>query len=113
MNTPTSRTLQELKKQKIPCQVVERFNPYAKVRVDLFGIIDIVYLNNGIVGIQATSGSNHSARKEKILASKLAKEWIISGGKIEIWSWRKLKLKKGGKVFRWTPRIEEIKLEDF
>ena len=68
--SPTQRTLRHLRRAGYPLvQVVERWNPYAKVRLDLFGIIDVVAVGADIVGVQATSGSNVSARVRKLTDS--------------------------------------------
>lgn len=109
MSSPTQRSLKELKACGWTAQVVERFNPYARVRVDLFGCIDIVALDplaGEIVGIQACAGSSHAARKAKILAEPRMAMWIGSGGRIELWSWSK----KGGRGKRktWQLRRELI-----
>ena len=42
-----------------------------------------------------------------------AMEWLKCGGKIEIWSWAKQKIKRGGKAERWVPKVEEITLESW
>ena len=49
--------------------------------------------------------------RRKILANEIAPEWLKSGGQIQIWSWAKRKLKRGGKAERWSPRVEEITTE--
>lgn len=107
--TPTQRTLAALKKQSVICQVVEKWNPYGGARkpdgtavgnrVDLFGIIDIISLDNGIVGIQATSGSNIWSRVNKAMMEPRLLEWMKSGGRFEVWGWRKLARTK-----RWEVR---------
>lgn len=116
--SPTARTLRSLRQQGIICQVVERWNAFGGpfgVRVDLFGFIDLIalYPDKGIVGVQCCGQTGHAEHKRKILENEIAPEWIKTGGGIQIWSWRKLKLKRGGKAMRWTPRIESITLEDF
>lgn len=116
--SPTSRTIRTLREQGVMCDIVERFNTFAGqygVRHDLFNIIDIIAASPdmGIVGVQCGSGSGHSAHREKILVEhrENTENWLRSGGKLQIWSWRKLKLKRGGKAMRWVPKIEEITLE--
>jgi len=100
--SPTARTLQYLKKNGVTAQVVERWNSFAKVRIDLFSVIDIVSIDGlRITGWQTTSGSNHSARRKKILESSLAALWVKSGGLLKICSWTK-------KKHRWIHRIEDI-----
>lgn len=81
--SPTQRTLKYLRAAGYVCQVVERWNPFAKVRQDLFGVIDIVALGaSGILGVQCTSSPNVSARLSKIAASDAAKRWLECGGSL-------------------------------
>ncbi len=125
MTSPTARTLDYLRKQDITADVSERWisfgPPSAKpvkgkpsgVRKDLFGFIDVVYLDETagqIVGVQCCAGSGHAARRTKIMeeCQEKAELWVRCGGRIEVWSWRKLKVKRGGKAVRWTPRVEVI-----
>jgi hypothetical protein len=103
--SPTARTLAECRKRGFTAQVVERFNPHAKVRVDLFGVIDVVAMGNGtIVGIQACSGTDHARRRAKILAEPRAKQWVECGGHLELWSWSQRGA--AGKRKLWTLRVE-------
>lgn len=117
--SPTQRTLRTLRQEGRVCGIVERFNPYAGPhgkRQDLFGFIDLISLDpvRGIVAVQSC-GSDFSEHKRKILEERAqeATEWLQGGGKIEIWGWRKVKLKRGGKAMRWAPRVEEITLDAF
>src|SRR3990167_540279 len=112
--SPTARTLRFLKQKGIICDVVERFNPYIGkfgARIDTFHFIDVLALDpiKGIVAVQCCGQTGHAEHKRKILENEIAPEWIKSGGKIELWSWSKRKLKRGGKAIRWTPKVEEIK----
>lgn len=112
--SPTQRTLAELRKRGWTAQVVERWNQHARVRVDLFGVIDLIALaptelrldgkRSAIVGIQACAGPSHAARRDKILAEPRAKQWIEAGGCLELWSWS-LRGDRG-KQKRWTLRVE-------
>ena len=97
----------------------EHFNPYGGmringkptgIRVDLFNFIDAISLHptEGIVAIQSCGPSGHSQHKKKILANKYAPMWLNAGGQIELWSWRKLIEKRGGKLRHWHARIERI-----
>lgn len=106
--SPTSRTLQELKRLGFAAQVVERWNAFAKKRIDLFGIIDVVAIKPGvgIIGIQATSGTNHAARRTKSLAEPRLRLWLESGGRFEVWSWAKQGARGARKL--WELRREEI-----
>ena len=89
--SPTARTLLEMKKRGYPLvQVVERYNPYAKRRIDLFGIIDVVCCNETeIVGIQATSGDNVSKRIDKINESAAIAVLRKAGVRVLVHGWRK------------------------
>ena len=65
--TPTQRTLKHMRERGYTCQVVEHWNPWEKIRQDLFGFGDVLCLgDNEVVMVQATSYSNVSARVTKI-----------------------------------------------
>lgn len=117
--TPTQRTLRELRDQGRSYGRVERFvqrpgQPHG-IRIDLFGFIDIIVLDpeRGIVGVQSC-GQDFASHYRKITqeCADLACEWLLCGGKIELWGWRKVKLKRGGKAMRWQPRVADISLKD-
>lgn len=119
-DTPTTRTLKELRSHGFIVAKAEywqaaKFRPGGGVRIDLFGFIDLVALcgSHGIVGIQATSGSNITSRIRKILTEcrEPAMAWLEAGGKIEVWGWKKKKVKVNGR--NWVPDIRLIKIEDF
>ena len=111
----TSRTLRYLREQGWPADKVEQFNPYAGKfgqRKDLFGIIDIIALTEkGIMGVQSC-GSDFAAHDRKILDSDMMVSWLEAGGSLMLIGWRKIKLKKGGKALRWSPRIKHYNLEE-
>ncbi len=116
--SPTARALEQLRKDGYTAQVVERWNPFAKRRVDLFGFCDLIYLTaadkdwyGNIVAVQVTTGTNHAARRTKTLAEPRALKWIQSGGLIEIWSYTLAGPRGKAKV--WTLRKEELVAEDF
>ena len=116
----TQRTLRYLRENGAKAAIVERFNPYAGrfgIRQDLFGFIDLIALvpDEGIVGIQSTSGNCHSRHRKKILeeTTQEAIDWLKYDGKIWLMSWSKKKLRRGGKQRVWMPRIEKITLETF
>ena len=113
MASPTSRTLEHLRKLGYTAAVVEKFNSFVKIRQDLFGFIDILAIRadkTGCFGVQATSSANHNSRVYKAKASPHLKTWLASGNSFEVWSWGK----KGarGKRKLWEVRTEEIKKED-
>jgi hypothetical protein len=93
--SPTKRTLAWLSERGVMATITERWNPFARVRQDLFGFADLVALwtdnwPSGIMAIQVTSGSNVSARIDKIRESPAARAWLVAGGSIEVHGWRQL-----------------------
>ena len=118
--SPTQRTLRALREQGRICAIAEKWNPFGGpfgVRKDLLGFIDVIVLDpeRGIGGIQST-GQAFKAHVDKILDSECSQaviEWLKCGGFVEVWGWRKTKLRKGAKAMRWNPRVREITQEDF
>lgn len=112
----TQRTLRALEQQGYISGIVEKFNPYAGKygkRIDLFNFIDIISIKpKGICAIQSC-GQDFRAHDGKILENKYAPEWLKAGGHIELWGWRKVKKKRGGKLKIWKPRVKVYSLEDF
>ncbi len=107
MSSPTQRTLKWLREKGYTAQVVERWNMHAKVRVDLFGCIDIVAMGHGVIlGVQACAGSSHAARKAKATALPTTRQWIECGGMFWVVSWAKRGPRGKRKV--WTERAEVV-----
>lgn len=93
--SPTQRTLAELRKRGYLAAVVEKFNIFAKVRQDLFGFIDVLAVRRGeVLGVQATSASNVSARVKKIAEHANVGAVRESGIRIAVWGWDKSKLRE-------------------
>jgi hypothetical protein len=125
----TQRTLRALRERGQECAIVEKWNAFGGgknengekrrvpgIRVDLFGIIDVLALDpqRGVVGVQSC-GSSFSEHFRKLTVEKCQEtiNWLSTPGtKLELWSWRKVKVQRGGKAMRWSPRIREITLED-
>lgn len=117
MTSPTQRTLAECKKRGWIAQVVEKWNPHARIRQDLFGCIDIVACTaptldefGSIIGIQACAGSSHAARRAKAIRETRLWRWLEAGGRFQVWSWSKQGAR--GKRKLWTLRTEEITSEN-
>jgi len=116
----TSRTLEYIRSQGWVADRVEQFNAYAGKfghRKDMFGFGDIVAMGEGsIIAIQSC-GQGFSEHNLKITEDETvapnALLWIQNGGRLLLVGWRKLKLKRGGKAVRWTPRIKEYSIDDF
>ena len=86
------------------CAIVEHWNPFAKIRQDLFGFIDVLCLGDGeIIGVQTTSRSNISARAAKIREHENLLPVLDSGMRVFIQGWQK------NKSNRWEVKESEIK----
>ena len=115
--TPTQRTIRELRKMGRRCAIVEKWNSHAKIRQDLFGVIDVLALDpeRGVVGVQSC-GNSFSAHYKKLTEERADEciEWLETPGTVlELWAWRKVKLVRGGKAMRWQARIHDFTVEDF
>ena len=116
---PTQRTIRELKNNGRVCGIVEKWNPHVGshgIRQDLFGIIDVLALDpeRGVVGVQCCGG-DFAAHYRKITEERIQEtmDWLQTPGTVlEIWSWRKVKMKRGGIAKVWRPKIVEITLKD-
>lgn len=117
--SPLQRTIRELKNNGRRCGIVERWNPHVGphgIHQDLFGIIDVLALDpeQGIIGIQCC-GNDFKAHYRKITEERAQEtmDWLQTPSTgLEIWSWRKVKMKRKGKAMVWRPRIVQITLDD-
>jgi hypothetical protein len=85
------------------------FNYFSKQFRDLFGFCDMAAYKPGagFCLIQSTSGTNHAARRDKIMENKHALGLLRAGGvRIYLHSWSKHAGERS-----WTLRAEEIVLE--
>jgi hypothetical protein len=120
--SPTARSLQHLRKQGALAQVVERYNPHAKRRIDLFGFIDIIALldmGTSVVpqwvqtlGIQTTTTGHISHRLEKLRTecADAMRWWLMAGNRLEIHGWAKRGAR--GKRKTWTLTERVVTVED-
>ncbi len=92
-----------MRKAGYHCQVVEHWNPFARIRQDLFGIIDIVCVKDGeTVGVQTTSIKGVPARRTKIFGSPYYPILRRAGWIVVLHGW--LKNEKN----RWEVKIENL-----
>ena len=101
--TPTARTLSELRRQGYTAAVVERWNPWARVRQDLYGFIDVLAIKagaNGVLAIQTTTSGNAPSRMRKAKNSPNLAIWLASGNFFEVWGWAKRGARNHRKI--WT-----------
>jgi hypothetical protein len=99
---PTQRSLEHMREQGYLCGVVERWNPHAKIRVDLFGFIDVLCVKGeDIVGVQATSGAHVAERATKITEHE---NWplVCAAIRVVVHGWRK------NAAGRWVLREVEL-----
>ena len=88
--SPTQRTLAELRKRGYLAAVVEKWNPHAFCRQDLFGLIDVIGLREGeTIAVQTTTGSNVADRVQKIADSDKVDMIRKAGWRIMVHGWRK------------------------
>ena len=94
-SSPTQRSLAYVRDQGYRAEVVEKWNPHARVRQDLFTVIDIVALGNGeTLGVQTTTKANMNARVKKIVDCEAYPDLIRAGWKIIVHGWYRDKNKK-------------------
>jgi len=115
------RTLRACREQGRFVEKVEQWLTYGTpklglpsgTRRDAFGFIDIIAIDtDAIVAIQACT-SGRAEHYQKIIDCEYSLPWLKAGGRIELWSWSKRKIKRGGKAVRWTAKIENISINDY
>ncbi len=117
--THTGKTLAALRDRGYAVAIVERWLAEAKKRIDAYGFIDILAIKeNEILAVQSTGnaaprGNPTQERIRKITGNRHAYLWLLAGGRIEIYVWRRLKVRRGGVAYRWEPVLTEITLADF
>ena len=90
--SPTQLTLRKLKKEGYRAVVVEKWNPHARCRQDLFGIIDVLAVGPGVtIGVQATTYKNRHARVRKMADSDSIGDLREANWTLLVHGWRKVK----------------------
>ena len=101
--SPTQRSLKLMRDRGYLCEVTERWNPFAKIRQDLFNFVDVLCIKDGeTVAVQTTSYSNVSARIKKISELDTPPIVKMAGWKIIIQGWHK------NKEGKWVVREVEL-----
>ena len=101
--SPTQRSLKLMRERGYLCEVTERWNPFAKIRQDLYNFVDVLCINDGeTVAVQTTSYSNISARVKKIQELETFPIVKAAGWKVIIQGWHK------DKSNRWVVREVEL-----
>lgn len=90
--SPTQRSLAMLREEGWTVAITERWNPFAKIRQDLFGFIDLLaFRGNVVLAVQTTSGDHVAERIAKIRTLQAAALWLESHNrKIVVHGWRKV-----------------------
>jgi hypothetical protein len=96
--SPTQRTLFYLRKKGYTAVITERWNSFAKIRQDMFGIVDVLAVRSGeTLAVQCTSAPNVASRVTKIAEHESTPRLREAGWRIEVHGWTKGK--------RGDPRI--------
>lgn len=102
--SPTTLTLRHLRAEGWTVEVVERWNPHARIRQDLFGFIDLLAIRgNETLAVQTTSATNAAARLNKIVAHENARAVLRAGWRIEVHGWKKV---RGKWALAYNKRVE-------
>ena len=100
--TPTQRSLKYLRDAGYTVAIVEHWNSFARIRQDLFGIIDLLAVRGTeTLGVQTTSSTNVAARIRKLEESPMLSLLREANWSIHVHGWRKV----GN---RWQVRIVDI-----
>lgn len=90
MTSPTQRSKALLESQGYKVWIVEHWNSFARIRVDMWGFLDLVAIKPGeTVGVQTTSYSNLSARVKKIAEHENVDAVREAGWRILCHGWKK------------------------
>lgn len=105
--SPTQLSLKLMRERGYLCEVTEKWNPWAKIRQDLFGFVDILCIKEGeVIGVQCTSRPHVSTRYNKIRDHDNI-WWVLDSGiRVLIQGWSK------NKSGRWEMREVEVKAEE-
>lgn len=102
--SPTQRSLKHMRAAGYVCAIVEKWNPHARIRQDMFGFIDVLCVNGeDIVGVQACSGAGGDPA-ERVRKITEHENWplICKAIRVVVQSWRK------NAAGRWTLREVEL-----
>jgi hypothetical protein len=90
--SPTQRSLKLLRDEGWTVAITEKWNPFARIRQDLYGFIDLLAIREGfMLAVQTTTLANISAREKKIKESPTYKILKSTGCDICVHGWKKLK----------------------
>lgn len=88
--SPTQLTLRHLAERGYTAAVVEKWNPHARIRQDLFGFVDVLAVRPGeTLAVQTTTAGSVSARVKKIADSEHIAAVREAGWTIHVHGWKK------------------------
>lgn len=88
MTSPTQRTLAYLRERGYQPAVVEKWNAHARIRQDLFGIIDVVAVGHCVtLGVQACNVTDVAARVAKIREADAFRNLLDAGWVLMVMGW--------------------------
>ena len=99
--SPTELTLRKLRTDGYICKTVEHWNPFAKIRQDLWGFDVIAAKRGEALLVQCTTASNMSARINKLAELESTPRVREAGFRLLVWGWKKIKN-------RWTVIEKDI-----
>ena len=101
--SPTKRSLDYLREQGYHVEIVEHWNPFARIRKDLWGWCDILAIRKGeVLAVQVTA-SAVSDRIKKIMASDTLALVRDANIRVVVHGWR-----KSAKTNKYVLRVEDI-----
>jgi len=118
----TTRTKKLFAEHGFKCEIVERTICGIGIRKDFLGGVDQLAMKVGhkhIIGVQSFS-TDWAGHYRKIILGE-GDRGQATVDEVTFWmklpytrmcfiGWRKLKVKRGGKAYRWTPRFGRVKL---
>ena len=117
--SPTQRTLAALRDRGLIAEIVERRSPprpgmpFGQTH-DFLGCVDIIAIAPDVTLAVQSCGQDFAAHRRKMLedCAHEVREWLrCPARRLELWGWRKVKAKRGGKLMVWRPRVEEITVD--
>lgn len=132
-----SKTLEECRRRGWTAATVEKVLPIPGRKwgnkVDLFGGIDVVALTIGgpnfyctwndgngpvriasrvlgVLGIQTSSAADRAKHRDKLSGEPRMLDWLRCGNRLEVWSWARRKVKRGGTAVRYELVVDSASL---
>lgn len=89
--SPTALTLRHLRAEGWPLvEVVEKWNPHAKIRQDLFGVVDVIAVRPGAtLAVQTTTAAHVADRIRKVQEHSNLPHMLDAGWDVVCHGWAK------------------------